>query len=251
MSTTHLLFYQEDNNRFGVTTMFSNETYEQTGNFMRDPAFLNIDDQFFLRRPTNLIQVPWEIFQVEVYERPLPPTGVDHPEDYLSIRAILAIHDPKILYNSLIRFQDITFVNSTEGPIYDMREYRLLSVNRLGLDSFIVNSMALYSGSEILALGMQDYGLVLYDILEYKIVKFLPMQGVVEGEKHFYVTSLIPKSGQSLMHAVINNNAVFSIRMMADSDLDSMQAVSVYIDRSVPKSLRREVAIGTQGYAFI
>jgi hypothetical protein len=24
LSTTHLLFYQEDNNRFGVTTLFSN-----------------------------------------------------------------------------------------------------------------------------------------------------------------------------------------------------------------------------------
>ena len=46
-----------------------------------------------------------------------------------------------------------------------MREYRLLSVNRLGLDTFIVNSMALYSNSSILALGMQDYGLILYDIL--------------------------------------------------------------------------------------
>lgn len=65
------------------------------------------------------------------------------------------------------------------------------------------------------------------------------------------MTSLIPKSGQSLMHAVINNNAVFSIRMMVTSDLDSMRAESVYTDRSVPKSLRREVAIGTQGYAFI
>ena len=39
--------------------------------------------------------------------------------------------------------------------------------------------------------------------------------------------------------------------MMVTSDLDSMRAESVYIDRSVPKSLRREVAIGTQGYAFI
>ena len=77
------------------------------------------------------------------------------------------------------------------------------------------------------------------------------MQDKVEGEKHFYVTSLIPKSGQSLMHAVINNNAVFSIRMMVTADLDSMRPENVYIDRSVPKSLRREVAIGTQGYAFI
>ena len=32
--------------------------------------FLNIDDQFFLRRPKNLMQVPWEIFQVEIYELP-------------------------------------------------------------------------------------------------------------------------------------------------------------------------------------
>jgi hypothetical protein len=55
-------------------------------------------------RPKNLMQVPWEIFQIEMYELPLPSTGVDYPDEYIKIRAIMAIYDPKILYNSLIRF---------------------------------------------------------------------------------------------------------------------------------------------------
>jgi hypothetical protein len=66
--------------------------------------FLNIDDKIFLKRPKNLIQVPWETFQVEIYELPQPSIGVENPMEYFKIRAILAIYDPKILYNSLIRF---------------------------------------------------------------------------------------------------------------------------------------------------
>lgn len=56
---------------------------------------------------------------------------------------MLAIYDPKILYNSLIRFYDITFNDLVSEPIYDVANSKILSVNRLGLDSFIVNSIAL------------------------------------------------------------------------------------------------------------
>ena len=68
---THLLFYQEDLNRFGVTQLYSNLTYANTSKFINETEkFLNIDDQIFLKRPKNLMQVPWEIFQVEIYEMP-------------------------------------------------------------------------------------------------------------------------------------------------------------------------------------
>jgi hypothetical protein len=77
--------------------------------------FFKIDDLLYLMRPNkNLMQVPWEIFQIEMYELPIPPNGVENSEEYIRIRAVMAIYDPKILYNSLIRFQDITFANSTE-----------------------------------------------------------------------------------------------------------------------------------------
>ena len=60
---THLLFYQEDKNRFGVSQLYSNLTYSETHKFMNETEkFLNIDDQIFLKRPKNLMQVPWEIF---------------------------------------------------------------------------------------------------------------------------------------------------------------------------------------------
>jgi hypothetical protein len=89
-----------------------------------------------------------------MYEHPLPAVGVDNPAEYMSIRAILAIYDPKILYNSLIRFQDITFESLSEPGKYDLRDSRLLSVNRLGLDSFIVNYITVISNTSILVLGV-------------------------------------------------------------------------------------------------
>ena len=58
----------------------------------------------------------------------------------------------------------------------------LISVNRLGLDSFIVNSMAIMGNSSILALGIEDYGIILYDIVEFKIFKFVPIISYLEGE---------------------------------------------------------------------
>jgi hypothetical protein len=75
-----------------------------------------------------------------------------------------------------------------------------------------VNSIAIVSNTSILALGMEDYGLILYDILEYRILKFIPMAPHLLGERKFYVNALVPQAGQFLLHVVINNNAAFSMR---------------------------------------
>lgn len=53
------------------------------------------------------------------------------------------------------------------------------------------------------------------------------------------------------MHCIINNNAVFAIKMMKENDFSSFEIANVYIENKIPKSLKREIAIGNQGYAFI
>ena len=154
------------------------------------------------------------------------------------MRTILAIYDPKILYNSLIRFFDITFDDLDSHPIYDIANSRLLSVNRLGLDTFIVNSISLVPDQPVLALGMEDFGVVLYNILEFKIEKFLSFVSYYPGSKSFFINSIIPQAGTSLfyMHCVVNNNAVYGSKMTKENDYNSFDIVNAYIENKIPKS---------------
>ena len=138
-------------------------------------------------------------------------------------------------------------------PSYDIANSKLLSVNRLGLDTFIVNSISLVNDQPLLALGMENFGIILYHILDFKIVKFLSLISQYPGSSSFYVNAIIPQSGTSLvfMHCIVNNNAVFAIKMIKENDYSSFEISNVYIENKIPKSLKREVAIGNQGYAFI
>lgn len=127
-----------------------------------------------------------------------------------------------------------------------MANSRLLSVNRLSLDTFIVNSIALLTDQPILALGMEDFGIVLYNIIDFKIVKFISLASYYPGSTSFYVNSIIPQAGASLifMHCVVNNNAVYAIKMTKENDYSLFEIANVYIENKIPKSLMREVAVG-------
>jgi hypothetical protein len=76
--------------------------------------------------------------------------------------------------------------------------------------------------TSILILGMQDWGLILYDIIEHKIIRFLQFNQITtyfEGEKIFHVNALVRSGvGQRQVHVILNNNAIFSIRMKDDED---------------------------------
>lgn len=165
----------------------------------------------------------------------------------------MAVYDPKILYNSLIRFEDLIFQNLTSQTEFDESASSTLSVNRLGLDTFTVNSMCIISNSTKLALGVQNYGIILYDILDKRIIKFLKFASHLGLKDHsFYVNGLIPQQDdQSIIHAIINNNAVFSIEQKKEDDIDSLYVNNIYLDQNIPRSLRRDMVIGKQGFAFI
>ena len=100
---------------------------------------------------------------------------------------------------------------------------------------------------------MEDFGIVLYHILDFKILKFISLNSHYPGSSSFYVNAIIPQSGTSLvfMHCIVNNNAVFAIKMMKENDYSSFDISNVYIENKIPKGVKREVAIGNQGYAFI
>jgi hypothetical protein len=138
-------------------------------------------------------------------------------------------------------------------PSYDIANSKVLSVNRLSLDSFIVNSISLVDDQPLLAIGMENFGIILYHILDFKIVKFVSLTSHYPGSSSFYVNAIIPQAGTSLvfMHVIVNNNAVFALKMMKENDYSSFIISNVYIEDKISKSLMREVAIGNQGYAFI
>lgn len=76
------------------------------------------------------------------------------------------------------------------------------------------------------------------------------MASYIKKESSFYVTALVPQTGQYLLHVVLNNNAIFSVKSLTN-DINDINIDSVYIDQSIQRSFRREVAIGPRGYAFI
>ena len=72
---------------------------------------------------------------------------------------------------------DITFLRENNfAASYNVNRIRYLSMSTLGLDSFNVNSISMIGKSEILALGIENYGIILYHILEYRVLKLISLQ---------------------------------------------------------------------------
>lgn len=55
-----------------------------------------------------------------------------------------------------------------------------------------------------------------------------------------------------MMFAIVNNNAVFSIRGREPNfDIDSLSAENAYIENSIPPSYTHEFAQNSQGFVFL
>lgn len=216
--------------------------------FQNPKLFLNIKNTIFIKKSKTLMQVPWDIVETELYRLDTPKASPNNGGSggEIKVRVILAIYDEKVLYNSLIRFLDISFKSLEEDPVYDFQKDTILSTNRLFLDYFIVNSITMMGNSSILALGIQDFGIILYNVVDFKIYKFIKMAESVH-QKHFFFNALISAAPQNLMFAILNNNAVFSIAVFSNYT----RITSVYYDNSVGANFKRECARGQQGYAFI
>lgn len=95
-------------------------------------------------------------------QRPLVEEGLLR---CLSTRFIFLSSSPEALYNSIITFYDVFFNSSYDFyPTYKNNSAKIISTNRLMLDSFIVNSMTLVGNTSLLALGIQDFGVLIYDV---------------------------------------------------------------------------------------
>ena len=170
--------------------------------------------------------MPWTITHCEVYK-----VETSDLEEYFDpsidpaaeankthIRVALALNDPAILYNSLVLFYDVTFDSPGALPKYRKnQEVSMLSVNILGLDSFTVNSMALIGESAVLALGIENYGIIFYCILDFRVLRYVSLVDLY-GEP-FLVNSIVPQGQLMMLMAMVNNQAIYSISVAEKEDV--------------------------------
>ena len=53
---------------------------------------------------------------------------------------------------------------------------RILSADNLRIDYFNVDAISLIGTTNLLAIGVSDYGIIVYDILEFKIAKMISIR---------------------------------------------------------------------------
>lgn len=133
--------------------MFSNATYPGVDALLEDNKnFKNIDNILYFSSAQRFIQVPWSILEAEIYmfdqEKP-----IDLKSSFKT-RVILASYDPEILFNSVVKFYDLEFRYPDMNPIYQLNTGKIISCNRLNLNSFTINSMKLLANSTLLSLGV-------------------------------------------------------------------------------------------------
>ena len=159
--TTNFIVYQTLDYKFGISLLYSTTQFPNIEKYTNMPSFVNIENTLYIHKARSLMQVPWAILHSEIYlfdqekgfvtsEFPGQPAVARN----LSIRFIICSYDPKVPFNPIIKFYDVEFKGPEFYPEYKLNTAKLISVNRLNLDTFNVNSMALIGNSTGLALGI-------------------------------------------------------------------------------------------------
>ena len=67
----------------------------------------------------------------------------------------------------------MSFSNTTTDVDYTILSGLVLSANSLNLDSFRINAMVTYPNSTILVIGIENYGVLLYDMNTFNIITYI------------------------------------------------------------------------------
>jgi len=163
-------------------------------------------------------------------------------------------------FNSVIRFYDVHF-NTTLGlsPAYSSNSVWIISANRLKLDTFIVNSMAMIGNTSLLALGIQEFGILIYDVMAFKIIQEVPFKkgytfASLDPENSFKITHIISQTNQVMFYAVVNNQMIFSVvRNEAENENDILEFTNAFEENfeTQMSTMSKELAVSHMGFAFI
>jgi hypothetical protein len=162
-------------------------------------------------------------------------------------------------FNSVIRFYDVYF-NTSMGlsPTYTNNSAKIISSNRLALDTFIVNSMGLIGNTSLLALGIEDFGILIYDVISFEIRQEVPFRdgqkySLLEQQNSFKVTHIISQTNQVMFYAVVNNHMIFSVRNDATNENDILEFSNAFEENFElqTSTMSKELAVSHMGFAFI
>ena len=199
----------------------------------------NIENQIYFNDPRELLRYSWRITLTELYLFNQDET-FEQCNRAFNVKAVLACSDDKRVFNSIIRIYDIVFQEKAgykaqrpkgSGP-------KTLSVNRLNLDSFNINSMSLIGNSTLLAIGIQNFGVIIYDILTYRLVAERSIIDEYQStslkklrqSNQFYVSHIVSLVDQMGIYIVLNNNAVYFMKQEDDEKNSGMRIVPTFIE---------------------
>ena len=96
----------------------------------------------------------------------------------------------------MIRFYKISFKNETNLQINFIPDL-ILSTNSLDYDTFKVNSIQLIPDTSLIVVGIEDYGILIYCVVQKKVVKLI---SVIKYAKYssFKINSIVAENKNSL-----------------------------------------------------
>eukprot|EP00347_Sterkiella_histriomuscorum_P018319 403345958 len=113
-------------------------------------------------------------------------------------------------YISIIEFYNVTF-NTSEVVNIQYYQEGILSPYFFGFDQMKINSMQLIENTGIMTIGVQNYGLIVYDILRCKMIQSINLKKLMRY-KDFKVQQIVLENTESL-HLIMDMYGVVSIRI--------------------------------------
>ena len=113
----------------------------------------------------------------------------------------------------MVVFFKITFDAST-APHFSMYATNVLSANSLSFDSFRVSAMVLLPNTSIVVFAIQNYGILLYDVVTFKILRLISVISEVMNLE-FKIISVIAENKHNL-NLIFESLGVMSIFLEED-----------------------------------
>ncbi|CDW90100.1 UNKNOWN [Stylonychia lemnae] len=196
---TAILIGVDEDLKLVNTYIYINETFNtSTLNPQNYLHFFN--SQIYIQNLTNFTSLTMPVDLVEIY--------LENNTD--KIIGIFSYNLKNDAYQSRLNFYEILKDQSSNQISYNFLQSKTLSDYQLGLNTFRINSLGIKTGSTILFLGIEDYGLILINMKNYKIIKMISLQSL-SFSSSFQISQVIFESFDTT-YIVIQGHGLISMQ---------------------------------------
>lgn len=118
--------------------------------------------------------------------------------------------------------------------------------------------MAMIGNTSLLALGIQEFGILIFDVMAFKIIQEVPFKkgytfASLDPENSFKITHIISQTNQVMFYAVVNNHMIFSVRNEAENENDKLEFTNAFEENfdTQRSTMSKELAVSHMGFAYI